>query len=79
MKKPIIYISHTCPYCKKVMDFVKENKIDVEYKDRSDKKIREELVSRAGKTQVPYLVDNNKNTEMHESDDIITYLKKHYL
>jgi len=79
MKKPMIYISPTCPYCKKVMNFASENKIDIEYKDRSDKKIREELVSRAGKTQVPYLVDNNKSTEMHESDDIITHLKKHYL
>ena len=71
-------MSPTCPYCVKVMNFAKEHKIDVEYKDRSDKKIREELIKRTDKTQVPYLVDANNNIEMHESDDIITHLQKHY-
>ena len=78
MVKPIVYVSYSCPYCKKVMTFAEENKIELEYKDRSESEIREDLLRQTGKTQVPYLVDNNKNIKMHESDDIIAHLDKHY-
>ena len=39
---------------------------------------RKELLDRAGKVQVPYLVDPNTGTEMFESDSIRDYLLKTY-
>lgn len=39
---------------------------------------REALLARAGKVQVPYLIDPNTKTEMFESADILTYLDQHY-
>lgn len=36
------------------------------------------LLERAGKVQVPYLIDPNTGTEMFESDDILEYLTKTY-
>ncbi len=39
---------------------------------------REALLARAGKVQVPYLIDPNTGTEMFESADILAYLDQHY-
>ena len=39
---------------------------------------REALLARAGKVQVPYLIDPNTGTEMFESADIIDYLNRTY-
>ena len=76
--KPVIYILSHCPYCHKVSDFASEHNIEIEYKDTGDAAIKQELIDRSGKTQVPYLVDTANNIEMPESDDIIEYLKKNY-
>ena len=37
-----------------------------------------ELQEKSGSTQVPYLVDSEKNISMSESNDIIEYLREHY-
>ena len=70
-----LFILETCPYCKKVIDFlVKENmkyrKIDI-----SNKESEESLIKIGGKRQVPFLVDTERNIQMYESNDIIEYLK----
>ena len=39
---------------------------------------RQALLERAGRVQVPYLVDPNTGTEMFESARIIAYLEQHY-
>ena len=36
------------------------------------------LLERAGKVQVPYLIDPNTGTELFESADILAYLNKTY-
>ena len=79
MKEPrfILYTETYCPYCQRVLRFLPRSGLtegaDIELRSRDDNK--EELVSRAGKTQIPYLVDTQKNVEMHESNDIIAYLQ----
>ena len=70
-----LFILETCPYCKKVTDFldkesIKYNKIDINNKDSENS-----LIQIGGKRQVPFLVDNERNIQMYESDDIIEYLK----
>ena len=39
---------------------------------------REAFVTRAGKMQVPYLVDPNTDTQLFESADIVAYLERTY-
>ena len=70
-----LYILENCPYCHKVMDFLKENKIEYNKIDINDKKNEDELVSLGGKRQVPFLVDTDRNIQMYESSDIIEYLR----
>jgi len=43
--------------------------------DRNDRSRVEEV---SGQTNVPVLVDPNKDTVMPESSDIIEYLEQHY-
>ena len=39
---------------------------------------RQALLARAGKVQVPYLIDPNTGIELFESADILNYLDQHY-
>jgi glutathione S-transferase len=51
--------------------------IEMEMRDiMENPAFRDELMSLAGKTQVPCLVIDGK--PMHESDDIVSYLNEHY-
>ena len=70
-----LFILETCPYCKKVMDFLEKESIKYRKIDISDKDSENSLIQIGGKRQVPFLVDNERNIQMYESDDIIEYLK----
>ncbi len=70
-----LYVLETCPYCRKVMDFLEKNNIQYNKKNISDKDNRELMIKLGGYEQVPYLYDNERNTGMYESDDIIKYIE----
>lgn len=70
-----IYISETCPYCRKVMDFLAESGISYNKKDISNEKNKEKLLELGGKFQVPFLNDTKNSICMYESEDIINYLQ----
>ncbi len=70
----ILYYKPTCPYCIRVVDFAEEQGIKLELKDINEPALREELIEKGGKAQVPYLVDHEAGKEMYESADIIGYL-----
>lgn len=73
----ILYIKNGCPYCKKVLDFAAANGISFsQLKEKHEPGVLDELLSRGGKSQFPYLVDEKNNVEMYESEDIIRYLEK---
>ena len=78
MKKPVVYISTYCPFCHMVQNFVLKNDIEVEYKNIDNSEIRDELMKIWWKTQVPYLVDADRNISMYESRDITDYLAEYY-
>jgi glutathione S-transferase len=40
--------------------------------------VLDELLQRGGKSQFPYLVDEEAGVEMYESGDIVAYLAKKY-
>ncbi len=70
----ILYYFPTCPYCRKVLNYMRQNGIDIPLKNTWDPGVEEELVRIGGKAQVPCLVIDGK--AMYESDDIIRYMKE---
>ncbi len=64
-----------CPFCQKVLAFTNEHNIPVTLKDIAEQEHSDLLMKRGGKRQVPFLIDEEKNITMYESDDIIAYLK----
>ena len=69
-----LYVLENCPYCRKVMDFLSENKINFNKKDISNSENHRRLLELGGKDQVPFLHD--ENVKMYESNDIIDYFTK---
>ncbi len=77
MPQLTLYYMDSCPYCHKVLGFLKQAGISVPMKNTSlDSANKEELRHIGGKTQVPCLVIDG--TAMYESDDIITWFKTNY-
>lgn len=73
-----LFILETCPYCKKVIGYMKENNIKFHKFDtiNSDNVLR--LLSIGGKDQVPFLYNETTNDKLYESDEIIKYLRKNF-
>ena len=70
-----VYISETCPYCRKVMDFLKEAKITYHKFDVQNPDNVLRLLTLGGKDQVPFLYNESTDDRLYESEDIINYLK----
>lgn len=70
-----LFILESCPYCKKVIEYMDKNNIPYNKIDISNKESEESLIKIGGKRQVPFLVDNDRNIQMYESADIIEYAK----
>lgn len=71
-----LYISETCPYCNKVMDYFDENDIEYIKHDVSEPRNIKLLLEKGGKSQVPFMVDAEHDMSLYESDDIIDYVKR---
>lgn len=69
-----LFILETCPYCQKVMNFMKEKNIKYHKFDTmiNDNVLR--LLSLGRKDQVPFLYNEDTNEKIYESDEIIKYL-----
>ena len=75
----ILYYRPTCPYCVKVLNYVKEKNIALELRDiAANSQFAHELIIQGGKQQVPFLVDEEKGVKMYESSDIIAYLAENH-
>ena len=70
-----LFYMKTCPFCIRVILFIKKNNINVEMVDiNADPKNKEELIKLGGKDQVPMLlIDGNP---LYESGDIIKWFKE---
>lgn len=71
-----LYILESCPYCRKVMNFLNENNIEYNKLDVSEPENYDNLQKIGGKSQVPFLDDREKGVRLYESDDIIDYFKR---
>ena len=73
-----LFYKPTCPFCQKVLHFMKENDIHLPLKNiLEDASVRQELVDKGGSQQVPALEIDGKI--MYESEAIIAYLKENAL
>ncbi len=74
-----LYQYEECPYCSKVRSAM--TRLELDYIIRNVPKGSEKrrfLRELGGQEQVPFLVDQQRNVTMYESDDIIAYLEEHY-
>jgi len=70
-----LYVLETCPYCKKVTDYLEKENIKYRKYNTENEETKQALIKIGGKRQVPFLVDTDRNIQMYESDDILEYLK----
>ncbi|MFA6239009.1 MAG: glutathione S-transferase N-terminal domain-containing protein [Bacteriovorax sp.] len=69
-----LYYFDSCPYCQRVLNVISDLKIKVEYKDiHEDMNEMHKLHYITGRKTVPCLFINGN--PMHESEDIIQWLK----
>ncbi len=55
-KKVIIYTTPTCPYCKQVKDYLKENEIEYQEMDvANDSDKAQEMIDKSGQMGVPVI------------------------
>lgn len=70
-----LFMMPTCPFCQKVLSFMKDRGIELPLRDiTAEPEARAELERVGGKVQVPCLFIDGK--PMYESGDIIAYLDK---
>ena len=70
-----LYIMSTCPYCRKVLLFMKQQGIELPLRDiTAEPEARDTLERIGGKVQVPCLFIDG--APLYESDDIIAYLSR---
>lgn len=74
-----LYYKPTCPFSKQVLAVGEQIGVKIELLDvAGNEKLREELISKGGKKQIPFLVDDERGVMMYESGDIIAHLNEHY-
>lgn len=74
-----LYIKTHCPYSIRVLEANEVIKAPLRILDTNlDHELKTELITKGGRTQVPYLEDTETGISMYESIDIIEYLKKYY-
>lgn len=71
-----LFILETCPYSRKVMQYMKEFNIKYHKFDTSNNDNVLRLLSVGGKDQVPFLYNEDTNDKIYESEKIIEYLKE---
>lgn len=71
----VLYYKPTCPYCQKVLSFMKEHDITVPLVNvDAEAGARQTLAEQGGKVQVPCLFI--KGRPLYESDDIIAWMNQ---
>ncbi|MCK5686071.1 glutathione S-transferase N-terminal domain-containing protein [bacterium] len=69
-----LYYYIACPFCRMVVNYLKNKDFDVEYADtRENRELRKELVSIGGSSQVPCLLIDG--VPLYESNDIIQWFE----
>jgi len=74
----ILYVRKGCPFSAHVRATLARMKLPFEERNLAEERHMHGLLSRGGRIQTPYIIDEGKNTEMYESEDIVAYLARTY-
>jgi glutathione S-transferase len=79
-KTLVLYEAEYCPYCRYVREALTALDLDalIYPIPKKGNRFREQLVAGAGKAQVPFLIDPNTGSRLHESEVIVKYLYQEY-
>jgi len=69
----VLYYKKTCPYCRKVLDYMASAGVTMDLRDTRQPGSEDDLVRIGGMKQVPCLVHNGR--ALYESDYIIEWLR----
>jgi len=71
-----IFVTPVCPYCYTLKEFLKENNIEFEEIDVSqDEKLKDELIKKTGKIEVPVLEIDDQLVVGFDKEKICQLLK----
>lgn len=73
-----LYINPRCPYCKNTLAVAKELGVHLNLQDVHHPEMLAELIRLGGKRQFPFMVDDERDVSLYESEDINDYLREHY-
>lgn len=75
-----LYEFEGCPFCRLVREVLTELDLDVLIQPcpKGGLRFRPEVIAKGGKTQFPWLEDDNTGARLYESEDIIAYLFETY-
>ncbi len=73
-----IYVQTGCAYTAAVLHALEELAIPYEEKNIADEGVREELIEKGGKDQIPFIFDSSNGIMMYEAGDIVEYLMDTY-
>lgn len=74
----ILYVQDGCLFSKKVREEGAKLGIVFDLRDIGERALEEELISRGGKRQTPYLVDEEQGVSLYGSDEILGHLRAFY-
>ncbi len=74
LENHMLYYRESCPFCQKVLRFMKSRGIECGMRDVLNPGVYDELIAIGGKQQVPCLVIDGK--ALYESSDIVAYLRQ---
>ncbi len=75
-----LYDNEACPYCRPVRESITSLDLDVHVYPcpKGGEHYWDDVERLGGKKQVPFLYDENTGVSLYESEDIVSYLHKHY-
>ena len=77
MSEVKVYSTPTCPWCKKVKEYLKEKKVKfTEFNVAKDEKSKEEMIERSGQMGVPVIIIDEKIIVGFDPEKIDKALKK---
>ncbi|MEK7462172.1 MAG: glutathione S-transferase N-terminal domain-containing protein [Patescibacteria group bacterium] len=72
-----LYYKPTCAFSQRVLQMAENFNIELDLIDVSENdEALTELTAKSGDTKTPFLVDTETGLSMHESEDIIDYLRE---
>lgn len=70
----ILYVKDHCAFSARALKAVEVLGAELTIKNKKDEGVIDEVVAKGGKQQFPFLFDEESNTTLYESEEIVKYL-----